>query len=69
MDGTYPQILTTRALRAFQRVTTDVGNNGGGVHGVIPDIGSGGVGVRDIMSNSKSGYISALCKFLLEPES
>jgi len=69
MKGAHPRILTTRVLRPFQRVTVDVGKNGGGVHGIIPDIGSGGALVHDIMMDSRSDSISILCEFLLEPES
>ena len=69
MNGTYPQILTTRIPRAFQRVTTDVGNNDGGVHSVILDIGSDGIGVHDIVTNSRNGLISVCHKFFLELES
>ena len=57
MNGAYHQILATRALGAFQHITTSVGNSDEGVRDVILDAGNDGVGVRDIMRNSRNGCI------------
>ena len=64
-DGTYHLILTARILRAFQRVTMTVGNNGKGVHNVILGAGNGGVGVCDVVRNGGNGYICVYCRCLL----
>jgi len=46
-----------------------VGNNGAGIHNVIPDVGDESVGVCDIMMNGGDGCICVFCKLLLEAES
>jgi len=61
---TYPPSLTTRIPRAFQRFMMAVGNNGTGVHNIIPDARNEGVGVCDMMNS----WICVYCKFLLEAE-
>jgi len=45
------------------------GNDGGGVHDVVPDIGSDGVSVHGIVTNSGGGCSSVCHKFLLGAES
>jgi len=68
-NGTHRPILTTRVLRAFQRVTITVGNKGGGVHNVVLDTGNDCVGVRGIMTDGRNNWISVDCERLLEAES
>ena len=46
-----------------------VGNNGAGVHNVIPAARNEGAGVRDIMMNGRNRCICVYCKFLPEAES
>jgi len=52
---TYHTTLPVRILGLFQRATMTVGNNGVGVHSIIPD--PDGVGVRNIMTNGRNGSI------------
>ena len=62
-SSTYRLLMTARVLRAFQRVTMNVGNI------VILEVGSDGLGVHDIVTNGRDCWVFALCKFLLKAES
>jgi len=69
MSDTYFLVLIIHILATFQRVTITVGNNGGGIHNVIPDARSGGAGIRDIMASGRNGCLCTYYKRLLETRS
>ena len=67
-NGTYCPVLVMRIMRAFQRITMNVRNNGVCVYNIIPDMGNDGVGVQDVVMNGRSGCICVRCRFLVDAE-
>jgi len=66
---TYLPIPTIRILKALQRSTIAVGNNGAGTHNVVSGPRNESVGVCDIVMDGRTSCIRVYSKLLLEAES